>query len=161
MKPHLTNLTFRGPTAETWSRKLSQELLLFSHRQWTYRNSVKHFQPSEGMTIQEHDLITQQVQSLLAIDPSQLLPQHCHLLSPLHANKLGSSSTTYKQFWLAEFQSALDEATLFLCLKRKSIKSHNSYSCLNELQDTPNINCPLFPTQTNNNNSSNKRRRLR
>jgi hypothetical protein len=25
MKPHLTNLTFRGPTAETWSRKLSQE----------------------------------------------------------------------------------------------------------------------------------------
>jgi hypothetical protein len=161
MKPHLTNLTYRGPTAETWSRKLSQELLFFSHRQWTCRNSVKHFQPSEGMTIQEHDLITQQVQSLLAIHPSELLPQHCHLLSPLCAHKLGSSSTTYKQFWLAEFQSALDEAALFLRLKRTNIKSHNSYSCLNKLQDTPNINCPLFPTQTNNNNNSNKRRRLR
>jgi hypothetical protein len=140
-----------------------QELLLFSlHRQWTYRNSVKHFQPSKGMTIQEHDLITQQVQSLLAIHPSQLLPQHRHLLSPLRTQRLGSSSTTYKQFWLAEFQSALDKATPFLRLKRKSIKSHNSYSCLNELQDTPNINYPLFPTQTNNNkNNSNKRHRLR
>jgi hypothetical protein len=160
MRPHLSRLSHRAPSAEVWSRKFTQELLLFSHRQWTYRNGVKHFQPSEGLTVQEHDLIHQRVQSLLALSPSRLLPQHRHLLSPTLARKLGSSSTTHKQFWIAEMQSALDQAAITLRLKRKHITSHNSYSC-SEHSVVANINCPLFPTTTSlQSNSNSKRRRL-
>jgi hypothetical protein len=159
MRSHLSRLSHRAPSAEVWSHKFTQELLLFlfSHRQWTYRNGVKHFQPSEGLTVQEHNLIHQRVQSLFALPSSRLLPQHRHLLSPTLAHKLGSSSTTHKQFWIAEMQSALDQAAITLHLKRKNITSHNSYSC-SKHSVVANTNCPLFPTSTSlQSNRSNKR----
>jgi hypothetical protein len=120
---------------------------------------VKYFKPSEDKTITQHDVINQQVRSFLQLPPSHLLPHHRHLLTR-NINKLGSSSTTAKQFWIADVQAALNEAALVSTLKRKTINLHNSYVC-SKHSVVANINAPLFPTKkANHNNTSNKRRKL-
>eukprot|EP00956_Cyclotella_meneghiniana_P036730 scaffold129731_cov22-Cyclotella_meneghiniana.AAC.1 len=57
MTPILAKLNRRGQSPDLWARKLSLELLLFTHKQWTYRNTVKHYTPSEGKTVAEHNHI--------------------------------------------------------------------------------------------------------
>lgn len=49
MSPILARSAHRGFTADIWAWKLSIaiELLLFTHRQWTYRNTTTHFKPPE------------------------------------------------------------------------------------------------------------------
>jgi hypothetical protein len=81
MSPILNAKDIRGVSAKLWARKLSRELIVFTHKQWTYRDGVVHYCPSEtNMTVSEHEAIDEQLQSLLSLTPNDLLPQHCHLL---------------------------------------------------------------------------------
>ena len=122
MSPILARSARRGFSADIWARKFSTELLLFTHRQWTYRNTTTHFKPSEGKTVAEHESIHQQLLSLLELSPSELPLRHRHLLSPEHTDQLLLGSTTNKQFWIAEVQSALAEAALVRKLKKRKYR---------------------------------------
>ena len=160
MTPILAKLNRRGLSPDLWARKLSRELLLFTHKQWTYRNTVKHYKPSEGKTVAEHNHIDLQVQSLLSLSPSRLLPQHRHLLSDQTAASLATSTSTNKQFWIADLQSALDETALVLRLKRKCHLPTQSIIHNSQTQTTvANINSPLFPSKHRASKPSNGKRR--
>jgi hypothetical protein len=151
MTPIISNLQRQGTTPTLWARKFSRELLLFTHKQWTYRNSIKNFTPSEGKTVLEHERIDQQVQSLLQLKPSQLLPHLQHLISPKTAAYLSNTTSLNKQFWIADVESALNETALVLRLKRKSCISktfmihapNNKHSMWWQT-----LTLPSFPTHT-------------
>ncbi len=55
----------------------------------------------------EHDEIMENVGRLLFTDPNTLLPQHRHLLD-LDFKNLGASSSTDRQYWLANVESAIN-----------------------------------------------------
>ena len=76
MSPILDAKDIRGVSAKLWAFKFSRELIVFTHKQWTYRNGVLHFTPSENMTVSEYKAINEQLQSLLSLSPSDLLPHH-------------------------------------------------------------------------------------
>jgi hypothetical protein len=123
MAPILANSGRRGLTAESWASRFSRELLLFTHRQWSYRNSTVHFKPAEGKTISEHEAVTLQVQSIMSMNPRRLPRHHRHLLLKQDFARLGAGSTIHKQFWLAEVESALAEAAMTRRIKKKKYKS--------------------------------------
>eukprot|EP00956_Cyclotella_meneghiniana_P030959 scaffold79802_cov23-Cyclotella_meneghiniana.AAC.1 len=118
MEPVLEALNRRGVSSSKWAKDLSRQFLLFTHRQWTYRNTTVHYKPSEGKTVAEHEAIDQQVRSLQHLPLNTLLPHHRHLLNKEDFTKLLSGTTTAKQFWVAEVQSSLAEAALMRRLKR-------------------------------------------
>lgn len=118
MTPILASLNHRSFTCNKWAKELSRQLLLFTHRQWTYRNCTVHYKPSEGKTVAEHTLVDEQVRSLRQLPPSSLLPHHRHLLTLENFTLLLQGSTTAKQFWIAEVQASLAEAALVRRLKR-------------------------------------------
>lgn len=122
MSPVLLSTNKRGLSSDLWARNLAKQLLLFTHRQWIHRCTITHYKPSEGKTVAEHDLVNEQVKSLLSLSPLNFLPQHRHLITSQDFLKLGSSSTSSKQLWIAEVESALTEASLWKQLKRRSSK---------------------------------------
>eukprot|EP00956_Cyclotella_meneghiniana_P022378 scaffold42322_cov25-Cyclotella_meneghiniana.AAC.2 len=69
MRPKLAILNQRKLTIDGWAKNLSRHLLLFIHRQWTYRNSTVHYKPSEGKTVAEHTMVDEQIRSLLQLSP--------------------------------------------------------------------------------------------
>ena len=107
MEPMLASLINRKFTIHRWAQELSRQLLLFTHRQWSYRNSTAHYKPSEGKTVAEHELVDDQVKSLLLLPLSSLPPQHRHLLAQDQTKSLLRGTTTAKQFWIANVHSAL------------------------------------------------------
>jgi hypothetical protein len=122
MSPILRRLNKRGLTSDLWAQKLSRELILFTHRQWSYRNSTVNYKPSEGKTVQEHDAINSHVRSLLSLDPFLLPRHHRHLLLQKDLHALNSGTSTSKQFWKAEVTTALAEAALMKKLRKKRYK---------------------------------------
>eukprot|EP00956_Cyclotella_meneghiniana_P024034 scaffold47931_cov126-Cyclotella_meneghiniana.AAC.2 len=123
MKPKLALLNQRKLTIDRWAKDLSCHLLLFTHRQWTYRNSTVHYKPSEGKTVAEHTMVLdEQVRSLLQLSPLLLPPQHSHLLTTEDRTTLLQGTTSSKQFWIADIQSALAEAALSRRMKRIKYK---------------------------------------
>jgi hypothetical protein len=111
-----------------------------------------HYKPSGNKTAAEHDIIDQNVLSLMELDPNQLPLHRRNLLTATNFPKLGSSSVASKLYWIAEVQSALDEAAITAGLSR-TIHSKN---CITSRQNntstaTSNINSPLFPHTKGNN----------
>jgi hypothetical protein len=82
----------------------------------------------------------------MELNPNQL-PIHCrNLLTATNFTKLGSSSVASKLYWIAEVQSALDEAAITAGLSRtKSSKKFINTRRNNTSTATPNINSPPFP----------------
>jgi hypothetical protein len=98
-------------------------------------------------SIAEHDIIDQHVLSLMELNPNQLPLHRRNLLTATNFNKLGSSSVASKLYWIAEVQSALDEAAITAGLSR----NNNSKKLINSRGNNtstaaPNINSPLFPS---------------
>eukprot|EP00956_Cyclotella_meneghiniana_P004596 scaffold5670_cov42-Cyclotella_meneghiniana.AAC.1 len=122
MSPILTMRNQRKVTIDRWAKDLSRHLLLFTHRQWTYRNSTVHYKPSEGKTVAEHTMVDEQVRSLLQLSPILLPPQHRYLLTTENRTTLLQGTTAAKQFWIAEIQSALAEGALSRRMKRIKCK---------------------------------------
>jgi hypothetical protein len=83
-----------------------QHLLGLTHKQWLFRNARTHIRLLEWKSKSEHDNIMDQVGRLLFTDPTLLLPQHIYLLE-LNFKKLGAGSTTNRQYWLANLESAV------------------------------------------------------
>ena len=148
VKPSLQQANRRGLTPQYWAKNLSYELILFTHKQWTYRNGAVHYKPSEGKTVKEHLAIDEQVKSLLTLPHNSLLPHHRHLLSPACARQLGRGTSTTKQFWIAEVQAALNETHIIHSLQKKNCtaKKDKVYVTRNNVK-TPvdSITSPLFP----------------
>jgi hypothetical protein len=146
MSTSLQRTKLRRATPDLWLRRLSHELILLTHKQWTYRNFTVHYKPSGNKTAAEHDIIDQNVLSLMELDPNQLPIHRRNLLTATNFTKLGSSSVASKLYWIAEVQSALDEAAITAGLSR----TKHSKNCINSRRNntttaTPNINSPLFP----------------
>jgi mRNA degradation ribonuclease J1/J2 len=99
MSPILDAKDIRGVSAELWARKFSRELIVFTHKQWTYRNGVVHFSPSENTTVSEHEAIDEQLQSLLSLSPSDLLPHHRHLLTAENFTDLAAGTSVEKLYY--------------------------------------------------------------
>jgi hypothetical protein len=146
MSPSLQRTNLRRATPDLWLRRLSHELILLTHKQWTYQNFTVHYKPSGNKTAAEHDIIDQNVLSLMELNPNTLPLHRRNLLTATNFNKLGSSSVASKLYWIAEVQSALDEAAI----TAGSSRTKNSKNFINSRQNntstaTPNINSPLFP----------------
>ena len=122
MEPRLAMLNQRKVTVHHWAKDLSCLLLLFTHRQWTYRNCTVHYKPSEGKSVAEHTLVNDQVQSLLQLPSVSLPQQHQHSLTKEDRAALLGGTTAAKQFWIAEIQSALAEAAQLCRLKNVEYK---------------------------------------
>jgi hypothetical protein len=75
MSPILNAKDIRRVSAELWASKFSRELIVFIHTQWTYRNGVVSFTPSENMTVSEHEAIDEQLQSLLSLSLGGSTPE--------------------------------------------------------------------------------------
>jgi hypothetical protein len=147
MSPILDAKDIRGISAELWARKFSRELIVFTHKQWTYRNGVVHFTPSENMTVSKHEAIDEQLQSLLCLSPSDLLPHHRHLLTAENFTDLAAGTSVEKLYWMAEVRSALDEAAIVVRLQRtKPKKTKTSTTDSNgHIKTVYNINSTLIP----------------
>ena len=85
--------------------------------------------------------------SLMELDPNQLpIHRRNYLLTATNFTKLGSSSVASKLYWIAEVQSALDEAAITAGLSRtKHSKNYINSRRNNTTTATPNINSPFFP----------------
>ena len=112
ISPHHNSLNRRGVSPEIWAKKFSTQLILFTHKQWTHRNGVVHYKPSENMTVSEHQAIDDHLQALISLSPTALPPHHRHLLLNEDFRELGAGSSTAKLFWIADVQSALAEAAI-------------------------------------------------
>ena len=123
MSPILQAVNKRSVYAERWAKDFSKALIMFTHRQWIHRNNITHYKPSEGKTVAEHNLVDTQVQSLLSLPPTKLLPQHRYLLTTEDFSSLGASSTATKQFWIADVEAAITEAALTKHLQKRSRRS--------------------------------------
>ena len=147
MSPILNAKDIRGVSAELWARKLSRELIVFTHKQWTYRNGVVHYCPTENMTVSEHEAIDEQLQSLLSLTPNDLLPQHRHLLTAENYTDLASGPSVEKLYWMAEVRSALDEAAIVLRLQKTQPKKTktNTTDSNGNIKTIYNINSTLIP----------------
>ena len=105
-----------------------KQLLLFTHRQWTHRNNITHYKPVEGKMIAEHEMIDKQVKDLMQLNPTELPLHHQHLLLKENFNKLGASSTTAKQFWIADVSAALHEAAISKQITKQTTHRRNTTS---------------------------------
>lgn len=162
VQPSLQQANRRGLTPQYWAKNFSYELILFTHKQWTYRNGTVHFKPSEGKTIKEHLAIDVQVKSLLTLPPDSLLPHHRHLLSPSYAKLLGKESSTTKQFWMAEVQAALNKTHIIHRLKQRNCTAKKeTVFVIRKNVKTPvdSITSPLFPTAKKQLSKSNDKKR--
>jgi hypothetical protein len=147
MAPILNAKDIRGVSAELWARKLSRELIIFTHKQWTYRNGVVHYTPSENMTVSEHEAIDEQLQSLLSLSPDDLLPHHRHLLTAENFTDLASGPSIEKLYWMAEVRSAVDEAAIAVRLQKLKPKKTKTTTTSSDgkIKTVYNINSTLIP----------------
>jgi mRNA degradation ribonuclease J1/J2 len=134
VQPSLQKANRRGLTPTFWAKSLSYELILFTHKQWSYRKGTVHYNPSEGKMVKEHLAMEEQVKSILTLPPESLLPHHRHLLSPTYAQKLGKDSSTSKQFCIVEVQAALYETSIIHSLKNCTVRKEKAYVYRNKVK---------------------------
>jgi hypothetical protein len=153
ISPHLNSLNHRGLSSEIWAKKFSTQLIVFTHKQWTHRNGVVHFKPSENMTISEHQAIDEQMRALISLPPTALPPHHRHLLLSEDFRELGAGFSTAKLFWIADVQSALAEAAINdrlqnLRPKRTKLKTqlpNGQHTVVSNINST--LIAPFHPTE--------------
>jgi hypothetical protein len=147
MSPILNAKDIKGVSPELWDRKFSRELIVFTHKQWTYRNGVVNYTPSENMTVSEHEAIDNQLQSLLSLSPDNLLPHHRHLLTAENCTDLASGPSTEKLYWMADVRSAMDEAAIAVRLQKSKPKKTKTTTTLSDgkIKTIYNINSTLIP----------------
>jgi hypothetical protein len=95
----------------SWAKTLITKLLNITHKQWQYRNSCMHYSGQEGITLEQHRQILQQVFNNIHTNPDTLLPQHWYLLE-VNPTPLGGGSTATRRLWLASLESAKSAAEL-------------------------------------------------
>ena len=108
-------------TILSWSHTFIRLLIAIPHKQWCFRNTRLHLPSLEGKTCAQHKKIIDRVKHSMTIDPDALLPQHRSLLE-VDYRQLGSGSTTDRQIWLADIDSAISAAAVLLSAggKRRS-----------------------------------------
>jgi hypothetical protein len=65
MAPSLQCLNKHRAAPDLWMWKLSHKLIIITHKQWTYWNSTAHYKPSGNKTAVDHNIINQNVLSLI------------------------------------------------------------------------------------------------
>jgi hypothetical protein len=94
-----------------WGKTLITKLLNITHKQWLYRNSHMHYSGQEGISLEQHWQILQQVFDNIHTDPDTLLPRHWYHLET-NPTTLGDGSTANRWVWLASLESAQPVAEL-------------------------------------------------
>jgi hypothetical protein len=112
---------------KSWAKKFVQHLLEITHRQWNYRNARVHLKKVEGRTAQEHEKIMQEVRQMMLVDPSELLPEHRHLLSTDYT-RLGSGSTVERIQWIEQVEGAIQARRAVLAGRSKGTPSDRDFS---------------------------------
>jgi len=97
-------------TPSSWGVKFLSQLVQTTHKQWLFRNSHVHYKKLEGLTNEQHMEIFSQVESLMLIDPADLLEKHQHLLLEEDFTKLGEGPTLQRKVWVASMETALSAA---------------------------------------------------
>jgi hypothetical protein len=104
-----------------WTKQFLIKILNITRRQWMYRNSRIHINHVEGLTLATHETIMNHTKSLIATDPTDLLPQHRSLLQ-MDYEALGQGPSLDRQYWIAQMESAITSK------KRKTLSSIDDYN---------------------------------
>jgi hypothetical protein len=104
-----------------WTKQFLIKILNITRRQWMYRNSRIHINHVEGLTLATHETIMNHTKSLIATDPTDLLPQHRSLLQ-IDYEALGQGPSLDRQYWIAQMESAITSK------KRKTLSSIDDYN---------------------------------
>ena len=89
-----------------WAAGLVEQLIKLVHRQWKYRNAVNNYKV-EGWSTEEHQQIISEMQQLMEVDPSTLLPKFRHLYEDEDFEDLGRGSANNRILWIAAAKSAI------------------------------------------------------
>ena len=81
----------------------------------------------EGRTAQEHEKIMQEVRQMMLVDPSELLPEHRHLISTDYT-RLGSGSTVERIQWIEQVEGAIQARRAVLAGRSKGTPSDRDFS---------------------------------
>jgi hypothetical protein len=106
---------------ESWTKQFLIKILNITRRQWMYRNSRIHINHVEGLTLATHENIMNHTKSLIATDPTDLLPQHQSLLQ-IDYEALGKGPSIDRQYWIAQMESAITSK------KRKTLNTIDDYN---------------------------------
>lgn len=97
-------------TAEWWAKQLMKRLLSITHKQWLHRNAKVHIKKRDGKTQVEHHEIMKKVRRMLRTDPMELLERDRHLLLTEDFQYLGQAPSSYREYWVAEMETAIESA---------------------------------------------------
>jgi hypothetical protein len=128
-------------SAVDWAKGLVNHLIRITHRQWKYRNSVTHF-TVEGRTPAQHHQIIADLEELMTVDPSTLLPKYRHLYEDKDFEALGRGSSTNKLSWIAAARSAIAASAIERQLRRRRRHQTAHQRTENEATDSP----PIHPS---------------
>jgi hypothetical protein len=128
-------------SAVDWAKGLVNHLIRITHRQWKYRNSVTHF-TIEGRTPAQHHQIIADLEGLMTVDPSTLLPKYRHLYEDEDFEALGRGSSTNKLYWIAAARSAIAASAIERQRRRRRRHETAQQRTENEATDSP----PIHPS---------------
>lgn len=131
--------------AADWAKGLVNHLIRITHCQWKYRNDTTHFRV-EGRTPEQHREVIQEMNRLMEVDPSTLLPKYRHLFEDEDFAELGRGSTTNRIFWISAAKSAIAASAIH---RRRKNRKRRKLLLLREEQeasDTPPDTPPTYPS---------------
>ena len=111
-------------STRTWDKGLIEKLVQITHKQWLFQNSHVHYKKLEGLSTLQHEEIFDKVSELMCTDPAELLPPHRHLLE-VDFSQMEEGSTSYRMYWTASMESALQAADHIITSK-PSMNLHNA-----------------------------------
>ena len=90
-----------------WRRhRILEQLIQITHWWWLYRNTKVHLKLSNGHIISQHEHMMGKIKDLLWTDPDDMLEDNKALLGE-DSGKLGVSTRTNREFWVASTEAAI------------------------------------------------------
>ena len=142
MHIHLANSPARIGVSD-WARGFVNFLLRITHRQWTYRNSVVHYQV-EGRSVQDHNDIIDEMKRLMSVDPHTLLPKYRHLFEQEDFEALGAGTTVNRLYWIGAVKAAIAASALARQRRRRRRHDTHDLRATQTSTDTPSSVAPLI-----------------
>lgn len=128
--------------AANWAKGLVNHLIRITHCQWKYLNNTTHF-TVDGRTPEQHRQIIDEMNRLLEVDPTTLLPKYRHLFEDEDFAELGCGSVTKRIFWISADKSAIAASAIH---RRRRNKGHRDLGLLQETKEaSDNPVDPSFP----------------
>ena len=94
-------------TALSWAAGLVERLILITHSQWIYRNSVKHHRETDGLKREERAELREHIEEQFRLGPTGL-PQEDHFLLEEDFETVWQRTGADKRTWLRAIRVARD-----------------------------------------------------